>query len=290
MQNLTVDHRCGGQVRAIRISEEDIAEGQLRFSSKQPSSHSPLPPTPTLLATLGEEEVFLAQLSSRAMLLNVEFQAKVLDVVNGHAAPPRNDDGRSTVEVDAAAAMSNQVMAASSRGHFLTGSVSTLPREASKVLCRFDCGEGSVVVHTAPPKGVARMREKMLENAPPHPQGRWPLSANILDPVRVSIVCCGSDQVMQVARWFTEGEAETGLVVCRLKNSFAAACDIAASGGYRDLKLFVLFEGAGGFRIVGEIQIHDMELYLLKLKVVWCCWLRKQCDECLADPIFLFGV
>jgi hypothetical protein len=112
LQNLTVDHWCGGQVRAIRVSEEDIAEGRHRFSSKQPSSRSPLPPAPTLLATLGEEEVFLAQLTSRAMLLNVEFQAKVLDVVNGHAAPPHDDDGWPSVEVDPAEAVSNQVVAA----------------------------------------------------------------------------------------------------------------------------------------------------------------------------------
>jgi hypothetical protein len=245
-----------------------------------------LPPAPTLLATLGEEEVFLAQLTSRAMLLNVEFQAKVLDVVNGHAAPPHDDDGWPSVEVDPAEAVSNQVVAALSSGR----SSWTLPREAIEVLCRFDGGEGDVVVHMAPQKAVARMREKMLEYAPPHPQGRWPLSANILDPVRASIVCDGSDQVVQVARWFTEHEAETGLVVCRLKNTFSAAHDTQALGGYRDLKLFVLFEGAGGLRIIGEIQIHDMQLYLLKLKVLSCFWLETRSDECVEDPPVVLGI
>ena len=33
------------------------------------------------------------------------------------------------------------------------------------------------------------------EYAPPHPAGHWPLSANILDPVRLSLVCDGPGQV-----------------------------------------------------------------------------------------------
>jgi hypothetical protein len=255
----------GEQVRAIRISAEDIEEGELG-SSATPPQDPPWVSAP--LAPLCEEEVFLAQLSRRAALLNREFQAKVLGVVDGRAAPRRSGDHRPSAATHPPEPTSNEAVAASFHTRFWPGSTWTLPKGATSATCRFDGGvEGGVVVHTAPPKGVARMREKMLEYAPPHPQGRWPLSANILDPVRASIVCCGSDQVMQVARWFTEGEAETGLVVCRLKNSFAAACDIAASGGYRDLKLFVLFEGASGLRIIGEIQIHDMQLYLLKLKV-----------------------
>ena len=36
---------------------------------------------------------------------------------------------------------------------------------------------------------------------------------------------------------------------------------------YRDLKLSVLFCGAGDVRIIAEVQIHDAALYALKLKV-----------------------
>ena len=36
---------------------------------------------------------------------------------------------------------------------------------------------------------------------------------------------------------------------------------------YRDLKLSVLFCGAGDVRIIAEVQIHDAVLYALKLKV-----------------------
>ena len=34
--------------------------------------------------------------------------------------------------------------------------------------------------------------------APPHPKATWPLSANILDPVRASVVCSGPSQIIQV--------------------------------------------------------------------------------------------
>ena len=34
--------------------------------------------------------------------------------------------------------------------------------------------------------------------APPHPKAIWPLSANILDPVRASVVCSGPSQIIQV--------------------------------------------------------------------------------------------
>ncbi len=53
---------------------------------------------------------------------------------------------------------------------------------------RFASDEASdVIVFTAPVKTVARMRIKAAEYAPPHPKGRWPLAANILDPV---LPCC----------------------------------------------------------------------------------------------------
>ena len=259
-----------GQVQAIRVSDVDIQEGQGQLQSSSDQQDSQVPRHPTLLATLGDEEVFLAQLHRRAMLLNRDFQDKIMDIVDSHAAQRRGEDGRPSVELDPATAMSRRVLAASCLANSRRQSDShhlMVPEGATQVCCRFDGGESNVVVHMAPPKTVGRMREKMLEYAPPHPRGIWPLSANILDPVRTSIVCYGSDQVMQVARWFTEHEAKTGLVVCRLKNTFSADCDIQATGGYRDLKLFVLFEGKSGSRIIGEIQIHDMPLYLLKLKV-----------------------
>ena len=38
-------------------------------------------------------------------------------------------------------------------------------------------------------------------------------------------------------------------------------------GGYRDLTLFLIYTGARGLRIIGEVQIQDRALHELKLKV-----------------------
>jgi hypothetical protein len=67
------------------------------------------------------------------------------------------------------------------------------------MLCRFLEGSGLVAVHSAPVKSVERMREKLLEYARAgDPWAGWPLTANILDPIRASIVCNGPSQLLQV--------------------------------------------------------------------------------------------
>jgi hypothetical protein len=68
-----------------------------------------------------------------------------------------------------------------------------------RVECEFEEGAGPVLVEAAAPKTAARMREKKRKYGPPHPECRWPLSANILDPVRASVVCTGASQLLQVA-------------------------------------------------------------------------------------------
>ena len=192
------------------------------------------------METFLDEEVFIAQLSLRARLLNIEFQQAVLRVLQNRASvspsmyecAPKLESERST-----------------------------------KINCRFLDSEHEIVeVHFAPPKTGARMREKLKKYCYPHPKAVWPLCANIVDPVRISIVCKGSSQIVQVLAWFTEHEKETGLKVCRIKNKFAFHENQVADG-YRDLKLFVLFEGMSGLKIIGEIQIHDKVLHILKLKV-----------------------
>ena len=64
--------------------------------------------------------------------------------------------------------------------------------------CGFDAGPGLVEVHPGPVKRLSRMRAKLAEYAPPHPRGVWPLAANMLDPVRTSVVCDGPGQILQV--------------------------------------------------------------------------------------------
>ena len=56
------------------------------------------------------------------------------------------------------------------------------------MVCQFaDGGAGDLRVHPAPIKTVERMREKLAEYG--EAGFAWPLAANILDPVRLSVVC-----------------------------------------------------------------------------------------------------
>jgi hypothetical protein len=73
--------------------------------------------------------------------------------------------------------------------------------------------------------------------APPHPAGTWPLAANILDPVRLSVVVRGPARMLEVARWLSEEGAGPGrMPVLRAKNLFALpshAVRVRARGGER---------------------------------------------------------
>ncbi len=213
-----------------------------------------------------DEEIYLAQLALRARILNKDFQRAVLDVVSSHQ-----------VSRDFSITQENA-----------SGRCQPLHHEGKihVMQCTFDQGPAWVEVHSAPPKRITRMREKVFEYAPPHPQATWPLCANILDPVRLSIVIRGSCQIVQTMRWFTDHEADTGLRICRVKNGFASNGD---SDGYRDLKLCVLFSSRDGLSIIGEIQIHDSVLFDLKENKVACplFLVAKSCFFSLSCPFLL---
>eukprot|EP00960_Hanusia_phi_P075192 768386-Hanusia_phi.AAC.3 len=134
---------------------------------------------------------------------------------------------------------------------FLRGSRATLE-------CEFEEGADQVRVYLARPKTCSRMAEKLREYRPPHHKGIWPLTANILDPIRLSIVCSGTSQIVQVARWLMELQGELGLCVRQVKNRFV---EEAAEHGYRDLKLYLTFCGEEGVRVIGEVQLQDAVLY-----------------------------
>jgi hypothetical protein len=230
------------QVGAIRVGDVDKKEALL-----QKKSLCQLIPLKQRGSISGfglklDEEVFLAQLALRAKLLNAEFQQEVARVVEAHG---------------------NHVNSSKR----LLKLVDTNTCRVTTMACVFEEGLSNVEIHTAAPKTINRMREKLLKYAHPHPKSVWPFCANILDPVRVSIVCRGSSQILQVLAWFLEQQEYTGLPICRMKNKFSFPTE-RVPDGYRDLQICVLFQGSSGLSIIGEIQIHDLELHELKLKVV----------------------
>ena len=70
--------------------------------------------------------------------------------------------------------------------------------QTKKLFCIFREGPAFVEIRAAPVKKLSRMREKLAKYSPPHLRSKWPLAANILDPVRASVVCAGPSQILQV--------------------------------------------------------------------------------------------
>jgi hypothetical protein len=110
-------------------------------------------------------------------------------------------------------------------------SMSVTVLAAVEVHCVFAGGVASdVSVCPAPTKTAARMREKLAEYLAEG--AMWPLTAQILDPVRASVVCHGPAEMLEVAQWFMEigqpatldgRKGQSRLQVCRVKNKFALA-------------------------------------------------------------------
>ena len=237
--------RC--QVKAIRVDEscklEAEAQALLRQHIKKPL----------------DEEVFIAQLRLRAQLLDSLFRDQVEEVVRTHAAT----DGRLYM---------NSRPIRSDPSSFMDGLDSSAElAQAVTINCSFAEGSSAVEIHAAPIKTVARIREKLLEYGASGSSGKWPFTASVLDPIRVSVVCEGASQMLQVMRWFTLASNDTGLPVCRIKNKFVRdeTSVVGNTGnGYRDLQLSVLVTGHGGLCIIGEIQVFI--LHFLNKETISC--------------------
>lgn len=99
-----------------------------------------------------------------------------------------------------------------------------------RLACRLQEGVSYIEVYSAPVKTIGRMREKILEYAQDFKSNGsgWPLCANIIDPIRASVVCDGPSQILEVFGWFSgSGQSDSmdkaGMPVCRVKNKFAFA-------------------------------------------------------------------
>jgi hypothetical protein len=124
-------------------------------------------------------------------------------------------------------------------------------------------------LYFAPIKTQDRMKEKVLKYSFPHPWSQWPLTANIRDPIRISIACDDPSDILQIVRFFLSSQESTGLRVVRVKNKFSQA-DADVSEGFNglDVSLNVVFEEAtSGLKIIGEIQLHDKQILQVKSRI-----------------------
>jgi len=230
------------RVQAIRVSEEDEKEARLLFAR---SPHC-LP-----------EHVFVAQLHAQAAALDETFRESLLRLLLPHTSQPPVWHSKDEVTLR----------------------------------CCFSQEEDDVTVRFARIKSERRMSEKLKKFAPsprdtpapapapaPHtapasrlpsaaatsrPQAAWPLAANILDPVRLSVVCRGPRKMTQILEWLQEAKEEEELTVCRIKNSFM---DMGEKMEEEEEEVGVvtasmLLRGPLGMNIIGEVQLHDERLF-----------------------------
>ena len=121
------------------------------------------------------EQVYIAQLHRRALILDRRFKDKVIDALNV-GSPEIN--AKQNVGEDSG-----------------SGSVSSGMPVVFKLTGQVTRAE----VFLAPVKTQHRMREKLARYEPPYPGSQWPLTGHITDPVRLSVVCSGPSDVLQVS-------------------------------------------------------------------------------------------
>ncbi len=181
------------------------------------------------------------------------MQSKVLEVLRRHSRPGAGSPKAAIVKAGSR----------TSKGE-LEGDDEDDPDEANEVAeqeleCEFEDGWGKVSFSPGSVKTVGRMKDKLHKYVG---KSVWPLAANILDPVRCTVVCCGPARMAEVVRWLLAAGDE--LPAVRLRNKFSWPSG-AVEDGYRDVNVSVVAtHPAAGLRIIGEIQV----LYFFLLP---CC-------------------
>ncbi len=267
------------QVSAITVYEMAKAEKLLSMSMESISE------------LWQDEDIFITQLFRRATLLNDSFQTTVKDTLLQHQVwsgsdlslvcdsepqsqfeNARTPNGAHQFNVDLV-----YCRCQSSQDSFLGFRDEHVMEE--RIKCQFKSHTAYIDLFPAPVKTIARMREKVAEYAVK--SDTWPYSANILDPVRASIVCDGPNEILEAFAWFESRDiSASGLRLCRVKNKFSFKTEDLV-GGYRDLMASFVFKGKGNLSIIGEIQFHDRALHYLKRKVT------VQFNDCMHQTVKL---
>ena len=190
------------------------------------------------------EDVFITQLQQLASRLNSAFHKAILDIILKHC-----------------------------RTQISSGvtSAALLHRRPSQVFsCQMLHRQGEIAAVFPSCKTVKSMTEKLKDFAPPHPAAVWPLTANVLDPVRMCIICQDAADMLEVVSWLEEHQRQhPDLKICEIVNGFGKE---DAGAQWRGLKVLVLFEDrggglGGGGRIIGEVQLQDRELFALNSRM-----------------------
>ena len=133
------------------------------------------------------EQVYIAQLHRRALILDRRFKDKVIDALN--VGSPEID-AKQNVGQDSSS-ISETAGNTASLGNSVSSGIPVVFKLTGQVT--------RAEVFLAPVKTQHRMREKLARYEPPYPGSQWPLTGHITDPVRLSVVCSGPSDVLQVS-------------------------------------------------------------------------------------------
>lgn len=233
-------------VQAVRVHECDILEKSLDRPSPHPDS-----------SVLEDESLFIAQLHRRACLLDSRFKHKVFQIL--------------AETIVHQGSYQDERLEGEPKPHWMIQkTIGMVFNEEMRILevsvGFFRDGPAKIEMHLAPTKSIERMREKLFKYVPPHPNSQWPRTANILDPIRLTLSCNGPQHVLETVSWFVQSQDTTGLTVCRMKNKFLLP-EHEVADGYRDVTLNVTFKDESGLAVICEIQVHDKQLHALKVKM-----------------------
>jgi len=188
------------------------------------------------------EEIFVTQLHIRARSLSLVFSDMVNKIITSHAVnlPSSEFEDKYVIQCK----FQSQAQASSNKDRHRSRAETSISR---------------VEVLHAPVKRSDRMQQKLLEYTTDR-NPEWPITGHILDPVRASVVCKGPTQLLQICSWFLDEESSSR--VCRFKNRYAE--DAEVNDGYRDVSLYVIVTAPSGLKIIGEVQIHVEDSWILK--------------------------
>lgn len=199
------------RVRALQTGDQDLLERQVERNDLWLQHRK----TSRSIDSFCSESVYIAQLHRRAAIIDRAFKTKVVDGLRStltsssnasHAQTPplAHSSGIETNPEHVGSIKSLRRMPISSTiGASTELSTGT---DATQVGFQMHGQQVQVEVYFAPIKKQDRMREKLSRYVPPNPRCEWPLTAYITDPVRLSIVCDGPTQILEMVRWFVESQ------------------------------------------------------------------------------------
>jgi hypothetical protein len=111
------------------------------------------------------------------------------------------------------------------------------------------------------------MREKLAEYAAEG--AAWPLCANILDPVRASVVCGGPGQMVEVAEWFLG--VGSSLPICKARGAIRPR---SPSSRNLHLSTIPILPQSRSFRNLhpSAISFSIASRTPVGVKIIWLAW------------------